>query len=34
MTFFDMYSKDLTKLGLRIRQQRKQLGLTQEDLGI
>ena len=27
-----MYSKDLTKLGLRIRQQRKQLGLTQEDL--
>lgn len=32
MTFLDMYSKDLTKLGLRIRQQRKQLGLTQEDL--
>ena len=32
MTFLSMYSKDLTKLGLRIRQQRKQLGLTQEDL--
>jgi transcriptional regulator with XRE-family HTH domain len=31
MTFFGMDSQDLTKLGNRIREQRKKLGLTQED---
>jgi len=32
MTCLGMYSQDLIKLGNRIREQRKQLGLTQEDL--
>lgn len=32
MTFLGMHSQELTRLGHRIREQRKQLGLTQEDL--
>lgn len=32
MTFFGMENQDLTTLGDRIREQRKKLGLTQEEL--